>query len=61
MGIVRVETGDNSGVNSASQGQIRIDNGNSNTLQFRDDDNDTAMARQRSSAPSIWQAQQPPR
>ena len=36
-----VETGDNSGVNSASQGQIRIDNGNSNTLQFRDDDNDT--------------------
>ncbi len=36
-----VETGDNSGVNSASQGQIRIDNNNSNSLQFRDDDNDT--------------------
>jgi Ca2+-binding RTX toxin-like protein len=34
------EVGDNSGTNSASQGQIRIDNGNSNTLQFRDDDND---------------------
>jgi Ca2+-binding RTX toxin-like protein len=36
-----VESGDNSNTNSASQGQIRIDNGNSNTLQFRDDDNDT--------------------
>lgn len=35
-----IETGDNSGVNSASQGQIRIDNNNSNALQFRDDDND---------------------
>ena len=35
-----VESGDNNGVNSASARQIRIDNGNSNTLQFRDDDND---------------------
>jgi Ca2+-binding RTX toxin-like protein len=36
-----VETGDNGGTNSPSAGQIRIDNNNSNTLQFRDDDTDT--------------------
>ena len=35
------EIGDNGNTNSASQGQIRIDSGNSNTLQFRDDDTDT--------------------
>lgn len=35
-----VETGDNGDVSSASAGQIRIDSGNSNTLQFRDDDSD---------------------
>jgi Ca2+-binding RTX toxin-like protein len=35
-----VETGDNASVNSATAGQIRIDNNNSNSLQFRDDDTD---------------------
>ncbi|TXR46370.1 peroxidase family protein [Phyllobacterium endophyticum] len=36
-----VETGDNGNVNSATVGQIRIDEGNSNVLQLRDDDTDT--------------------
>jgi len=37
-----VETGDNSNTNSASQGQIRIDNpGTTNAMTFRDDDNDS--------------------
>ncbi|TCL64656.1 peroxidase family protein [Rhizobium sp. BK251] len=35
-----VETGDNGGTNSATAGQIRIDDANSNVLQFRDDDTD---------------------
>lgn len=36
------ETGDNSNTNSASQGQIRIDNPNTtNAMTFRDDDNDS--------------------
>ncbi len=37
-----VETGDNSNTNSASAGQIRIDNpGTTNAMTFRDDDNDS--------------------